>query len=210
MRSRAASIRAWDRKYQGAHPRWRGPSTHALMVPEGTRVLELGCGDGKTLRGLVGEGHETIALDFSRQALLSLRGRLGKDERAVLVEGDGSALPFASRSFQLVVAHHFLEHLEAEERRSSAIEVARVLGPGGTLSVRAFGREDMREGKGEVTEPSTYLREGIAYHYFQEEELKDLFKALTLDSVRTEVTIKRFAGELKSRVVLHASFHKGL
>jgi ubiquinone/menaquinone biosynthesis C-methylase UbiE len=139
-----------------------------------------------------------------------LRGRMSKDERAVLVEGDGSALPFASGSFQLVVAHHFLEHLEAEERRSSAIEVARVLGPGGTLSVRAFGREDMREGKGEVTEPSTYLREGIAYHYFQEEELKNMFRALTLDSMRTEVTIKRFAGELKSRVVLHASFHKGL
>ena len=73
MTSREASIEAWDRKYQGAHPRWRGPAALGFQLPDEARVLELGCGDGKTLRGLVGARREVIGLDFSRRGLTSLR-----------------------------------------------------------------------------------------------------------------------------------------
>jgi ubiquinone/menaquinone biosynthesis C-methylase UbiE len=210
MGSRDAKMETWDRKYQGDHPRWRGPSVHEFNLPKGERVLELGCGDGKTLRGLLAKDQEVVALDFSRQALLSLEGRIANMVNVHPVQGDGSVLPFVSESFQLVVGHHFFEHLESDERSSSAGEVARVLRSGGSLSVRAFGRQDMREGKGERIEPSTYLREKIVYHYFDERELERLFSDLTLDTMVTEVTSKRFAGELKNRVIIHAEFHKGL
>jgi ubiquinone/menaquinone biosynthesis C-methylase UbiE len=210
MGSIRAKIMAWDRKYEGEHPRWRGPAVHELNLPDGGRVLELGCGDGKTLRGLVGKGHEVVALDFSRQAILSMMARMANEGHVHPVLGDGSVLPFSSETFQLVVGHHFFEHLESQGRRSAAREVARVLSPGGILSVRAFGRHDMRDGKGEVIEPSTYLREGIVYHYFEEEEIVLLFGDLKLCSLRTEVMNKRFAGEPRSRVVIRAEFHKGL
>ncbi len=204
-----AGSEAWDKKYQTGHPRWRGPPAQELDIPDGGRVLELGCGDGKTLRGLVGRNREVVALDFSNVALLS-SVRSIKDRDFHLVRGDGAALPFASGTFQLVVGHHFFEHLLAEERRGSAKEAARVLAPGGALRVRAFGRGDMREGKGKMVEPSTYVREGIAYHYFTEEELCALFSDLAVGSIEKEVTIKRFAGEPRERVVLLAEFRKGL
>jgi ubiquinone/menaquinone biosynthesis C-methylase UbiE len=210
MRPRNSKLAAWDRKYQGEHPRWRGPSDLSLDILEGETVLELGCGDGKTLRALVPGDHQTIGLDFSRKALLALRKRGGELGKAHLVQADCTSLPFPSLSLHHVVAHHVLEHLEAEERRSAAKEVARVLRPGGRLHASVFAKEDLREGKGELVEPSTYAREGILYHYFVEEELEGLFDALSLISIRTESSARMFAGKLIRRSVIHGVFRKGL
>jgi MPBQ/MSBQ methyltransferase len=210
MRSRESKLAAWDRKYDGAHPRWRGPSDVHIDIHDGETVLEIGCGDGKTLLGLVRGDHQTIGLDFSRKALLSLAKRSEEVGAAHLVQAECTSLPFASESLHHVVAHHVLEHLEAEERQVAAKEVARTLRPGGWLHASVFAREDLREGKGELVEPSTYLREGILYHYFLEEELEGLFGALTMRSIRTELTVRRFAGEPIKRSVIHGTFHKGL
>ncbi|MDD1757044.1 MAG: class I SAM-dependent methyltransferase [Methanomassiliicoccales archaeon] len=210
MRPRDSKLAAWDRKYQGEHPRWRGPSDLSIDILEGETVLELGCGDGKTLRALVRGDHRTIGLDFSRKALLSLMKRGGEVGKAHLVQADCISLPFPSLSLHHVVAHHVLEHLEAEERRTAATEVVRVLRPGGRLHVSVFAKEDLREGKGELVEPSTYAREGILYHYFLEEELEGLFDALSLISMRTESTARMFAGKPIRRSVIHGVFRKGL
>jgi len=208
MLSRSSRLAAWDRKYGGDHPRWRGPSDLDIEIQEGETVLELGCGDGKTLQGLQGSGHRTIGLDFSRRALLSIGERTS--EGALLVQADCVHLPFASGSLHRIVAYHVLEHLGIKERCLAAGEVARTLKPGGWLHVSAFAREDLREGKGELVEDSTYLREGILYHYFQEGELRELFSALHLHSMRTESKVKRFAGKPIKRSVVHAVFRKGL
>ena len=210
MTSRGARIEAWDRKYQGVHPRWRGPPEPGIQLPEGARALELGCGDGKTLRGLVGAGREVIGVDFSRKGLISLRARSADESIFQLVQADGSHLPFTNESFGVVVAHHFFEHFEALERKEVAAEVARVLGRKGILYLRAFSSLDMRAGKGRPIEPSTIMREGIPYHYFEEDELHPLFRGLTLESIRTEISEKRFFGEPRKRAVIVASLRKSL
>jgi ubiquinone/menaquinone biosynthesis C-methylase UbiE len=210
MTPREARIEAWDRKYQGAHPRWRGPPEPGIHPPEGARVLELGCGDGKTLRGLVGARREVIGLDFSRAGLTSLRARSADNGEFQLVQADGSHLPFAPGSFGVVVAHHFFEHFEAMERREAAAEAVRVLSWKGALYLRAFSSKDMRAGKGSPIEPSTFMREGIPYHYFEEGEVQPLFRGLTIESIRTDTSEKRFAGEPRKRAVIVAVLRKSL
>lgn len=112
-------------------------------LPEGSNVLELGCGDGKTLAGMP-DGWLSYALDFSLPALrlsrsLSLAARL--------ILADACRLPFLDSVFDAVFAFHVTGHLLLPGRRALAAEAARVLVPGdpasssGSLPPAIYGTE---------------------------------------------------------------------
>jgi ubiquinone/menaquinone biosynthesis C-methylase UbiE len=195
---------SWDARYEGQHPVWRGLQDLDLDMPAGSLVLELGCGDGKTLRSLLSSGHRAIGLDSSRGALLACARRFPEQQRPWLVRGDLVSLPFATASFDCLLAHHVLEHLYEGERTAAAAEIARVLKPSGRLDLRVFTIQDMRRGKGEEVEACTYLREGIPHHYFTEAEVLGLFPGFIYEAVRTEIKEKRFAGDVHERAVIRA------
>jgi SAM-dependent methyltransferase len=105
----------------------------SASVSPGSRVLDLGCGTGAVLAE-VSERYEATGLDRSELALaFSAKRGLRR-----LVQGDGSRLPFASDSFEGIVALDIFEHIEDD--RAAFAEAFRVLTPGGALvlSVPAF------------------------------------------------------------------------
>ncbi len=185
---------SWDQEYSKPDPLWKGPSRDDLPPLKGMRVLELGCGNGKTAAALVRSAEEIVAVDFSRRGLEACRRTLTAPN-LLLVEADVRNLPFADASFDQVVAFHVLGHLLKEERRAAADEVRRVLRPGGGLLVRVFSVNDMRCGSGTRIEQGTFVKgTGIPCHYFDAAELDDLFRELrkdALDEVRSE---KRYDG----------------
>jgi ubiquinone/menaquinone biosynthesis C-methylase UbiE len=166
---------------------------------QGKRVLELGCGNGKTAAALLRAAGEVVAIDFSRRGLEACRRTL-PDPNLLLVEADVRHLPFAEAAFDQVVAFHVLGHLLENERQAMVEEVRRVLRPGGVLMVRVFSSNDMRCGGGARIEPGTYLKgTGISCHYFDGAELTDLFrdlKVMAQDEIRVE---KRYDGAAQVR-----------
>jgi SAM-dependent methyltransferase len=94
----------------------------------GTRVLDLGCGDGSTAgRFLQDHGRLYTGVDVSRTAIETAKGR---GFEAHVIEDAGS-LPFPAASFDAVVCIEVLEHLWAPHE--AAAEALRVLKPGGTF-----------------------------------------------------------------------------
>lgn len=184
----------WEREYRSPNPLWRGPPPEAVL-DEG-RVLELGCGNGKTLAALAGRT-EAVGLDHSINALRSCPAGPS------LVRGDALHLPFRDGSFDAVLMHHLLQHLLADEREAAASEALRVLRPGGTLSVRTFSVRDMRFGKGADVERHTYRRgSGIFYHYFEADELRTLLSSCEEIELREEIAETRFAkGSVRAELV---------
>jgi SAM-dependent methyltransferase len=99
--------------------------TWVLSMVEGDDVLDVGCGNGAYLarhRGAIGA-------DLSHGMLLAARARCD----APLVCADAQWLPFASASFDTVLAPHMLYHVP--DRRLAARELRRVLRPGGVCIV---------------------------------------------------------------------------
>jgi len=98
----------------------------ALGDLAGLRVLDLGCGKGRFARPLAEEGATVIGLDLSQAMLREARGL----DR---VRGSSRRLPFASGTFDAVIAVEVFEHLDSID--PALAESRRVLRPGGRLLI---------------------------------------------------------------------------
>jgi ubiquinone/menaquinone biosynthesis C-methylase UbiE len=74
----------------------------------GSRVLEVGCGNGELTARLVAAGHDVTAVEAARHWLEVIRARV---PAARTVEAALPALPFRDRAFDTVVCAHTLEHI---------------------------------------------------------------------------------------------------
>jgi SAM-dependent methyltransferase len=99
------------------------------------RVLDNGCGVGEYLGRLArgaGAAHG-VELESSRA-----RAAAGRAAPASVLVAAGERLPYADRSFDLVLSHEVVEHVDDD--RAVLAEIARVLRPGGRLVLFAPNR----------------------------------------------------------------------
>jgi ubiquinone/menaquinone biosynthesis C-methylase UbiE len=109
-------------------------------LPVGGRVLDVGCGTGASLAGLlkaVGDGGEVVGIDLSSGMLEEARARLGPEVK--LLCGDGCAYgDMVEPGFDAVVYNAVLFLLpDAESSLQSALKVLR---PGGALLISNLDR----------------------------------------------------------------------
>lgn len=119
-----------------------------LGLRPGSRVLDLGCGDGRHLRPTrLMRDVAAVGVDLGEKEVantaLSLRamdeghsiaGYAAKDAGPWMVmRANGYRLPFRDDSFDCVIASEILEHLHQDD--DALDEIARVLKPGGTFAV---------------------------------------------------------------------------
>ena len=201
---------AWDEDYRRRGNLWGGAVAPLPDIPAGAAVLELGCGNGKTLSALARHSSGVAAIDISSRAVALARQR--PDTASVhLAVADARHLPFCGETFDAVFIVHVAGHLTNPGRRALASEVRRVLLPGGTAFFRGFSIEDMRAGKGEETEHRTFARgDGILTHYFTEDEVSDLFTPLLPVLVRTHRWRMRVRGRDLPRAEIEAVFQRSV
>ena len=140
----------WDRyadEYQQTHGRFLGDAGF-VWSPEGTEegdlhllgnvadrsVLEIGCGAGQCSRWVLAQGGHPVGLDLSHRQLQHSRridDELGT--RVPVVEGTGTALPFADATFDVVFSAFGALQFVADEHAVVG-EAARVLRPGGRFA----------------------------------------------------------------------------
>jgi SAM-dependent methyltransferase len=98
----------------------------AGVLVSGTRVLEIGCGKGRMLEALRGEGLVVQGIENNPWMIAESR-RLHGELPITLVTGH--ELPFPDRSFDVVVSFDVFEHIPDSDAHLR--EVVRVLAPGG-------------------------------------------------------------------------------
>jgi SAM-dependent methyltransferase len=114
-----------------------------LRLPDGARVLELGCGTGalwhKNRERIPGSWQLTLS-DFSYGMLQTARLNTAF---ARFVQLDAQTIPFRDNSFDAVVADHMLYHIPDLSRALG--EIRRILGSGGKLYAATNGLNHMQE-----------------------------------------------------------------
>lgn len=102
------------------------------LVPDSSAVLDLACGDGFLLSVLASRrqpGLRLFGVDLSAGELSEARRRTGV---ALLSQGRGQAMPFASAAFDFVLCHLALMLMDDVEQVLA--DIRRVLKPSGRLA----------------------------------------------------------------------------
>jgi MPBQ/MSBQ methyltransferase len=203
------NLEAWDSDYRKRGRLWGGNPAPLPQLPDGSRVLELGCGNGKNLPGMIENGWDVTAMDCSITALQLCRPVIPEAGRVHFVAGDAVYLPFRDSAIDAVFSLHVAGHLTGPGRTQFASEVLRVLKQGGQIVFRDFGVDDFRCGNGEMIEPCTFRRgPGSFTHYFTDDEVTGLFSAfncIRIDDHRWSMKIK---GQYYQRCEITAIFKK--
>lgn len=127
---------------RGKHPRFSAmlrEYVEAMNISNTARVLDIGCGTGLAARAIArrpGFSGKITGVDLS-PTLLAAANRLSAEEGVAeyldFQAGDVHKLDFADSSFDALVAHTLLSHVE--DPLSVLKEAARVVKPGGTIGV---------------------------------------------------------------------------
>ncbi|MCL9818292.1 class I SAM-dependent methyltransferase [Natronocalculus amylovorans] len=104
--------------------------------PCSARVLDVGCGTGRTTKPLTDKGYDVVGVDISPGMITT-----AKDEHpgVEFYVGDATALPFSSDSFEFALFPGLnIDIFHPRSKRLTALrEVRRVLKPGGILIISA-------------------------------------------------------------------------
>jgi len=97
----------------------------ASLIPRGSRVLDIGCGNGIPItRALLGRGHSLVGLDSSSAMLQRFRNNC-PDTPAV--RGIAQSCPFVDCIFDAAVAWGIMFHLNHQDQCRAIASISRVL-----------------------------------------------------------------------------------
>jgi len=148
------------------------------------RILDLGCGNGRHVMFFAEQGFEVYGLDCSTAAIQTAnKWLLKKGLKAHLQVGDSANLPYEDGFFDIVVACGVLDHMTFSDAKKTLTEMRRVTLCHGYVYVTLRSTEDSEYGRGKkidhnVFELTAGYEKGIVQHYFDLEEIKELFDAL--------------------------------
>ena len=107
-----------------------GPVAFLAAAAPKPRLLDLGCGLGRTIAALEPRADWAVGLDLSHFALLQAQSAGRKVSQASC-----AALPFASATFDGIFMRDVLDLIPAQQTGAVLTELVRVLRPGGRVVV---------------------------------------------------------------------------
>lgn len=121
---------------------WPEVARYAAMVPDGAKVLDLGCGNGRLYQEFAGRAIDSRVdyqgIDVSA-GLIAEAKRLHPEAAGRFAVGTAVDLSFADAAFDQVFSIAVWHHLPSNEVRLKALqEVARVLKVGGVLVLTSW------------------------------------------------------------------------
>lgn len=139
------------------------------LLPPPARVLDLGCGSGRTLAPLLEAGYDPVGLDASSEMLALARKA---HPEAELIEASLYEIPIADGGVDGVWSVAALLHVPKRRLPAALKELARVIRSGGAALI------SVKAGSGEGLDP-----DGRFFARYQLGEFKSAFGGSSLDLI---------------------------
>lgn len=155
---------------------------YSKELGEQPRVLDIGCGAGRHLVFFAQQGADVVGIEPTS----GMRERASEalavsGQKAEIIGGESSALPFPDANFDLAVSIGVSHHGNWENAQRDIAEASRVLKPGRYLLLQVRSVNDTTATREQIVDSVGYTatdldgeKKGITHHYFTEEELIQL------------------------------------
>jgi len=168
----------WNIEYKANKQKWHKETINLPKLIENKKVLEIGVGNGKTLKAILRQNPKTIAaMDFSSEALNACK-KIFHEKKISFVKANMTNLPFENEEFDIIICYYVLNNLLEKERKKAVKEINRVIKTRGKLLFEDLAVGDFREtNKNQKTIESHTIKnkKGIICHFFEIKEIKKLF-----------------------------------
>lgn len=140
-----------------------------------TKILELGCGEGRDTRFLSERGFAVTATDISQEQLELCKQNAPRAVHRVL--DLRAPLPFADNSFSVVLASLCLHYFDWDTTKKMVADIHRILKLTGHLIVRVNSTSDVNYGAVgfAAIAPNFYSVLGKEKRFFSDSTLTELF-----------------------------------
>ncbi len=150
-------------------------------LPKGARILDIGSGRGFFARHLAKMGFQVIGLDFEGNIVKKANSEIadwGLTGKLKFIEANALSIPLTDGSFDAVCDFGLFETLFKADWPVYAAEISRVLRPGGIYLNVSLSRktEKFFEFSPINSTDGEFEKYGIHYHFFEKEEMSDIFK----------------------------------
>ena len=177
---------------------WNEPSEdiyyylHLWSEKRNKKLLDLGAGIGRHSLLFAKNGFDVTAFDFSKEGLDKIENFADQLNLEIdLVNGNMNRLPFASQSFDFVIAYNSIYHTDYEGLIRTIYEIRRVLKANGEAFVTMLSKNDKSfiDGSGSLIAENTLMKKeedgSILPHSFVDEEyIYKLFKSFHIISLK--------------------------
>lgn len=177
---------------------WNEPSEdiyyylHLWSEKRSKKLLDLGAGIGRHSLLFAKNGFDVTAFDFSKEGLDKIENFADQLNLEIdLVNGNMNRLPFASQSFDFVVAYNSIYHTDYEGLIRTIYEIRRVLKANGEAFVTMLSKNDKSfiDGSGSLIAENTLMKKeedgSILPHFFVDKEyIYKLFKSFHIISLK--------------------------
>ncbi|MBI3585084.1 MAG: methyltransferase domain-containing protein [Nitrospinae bacterium] len=162
-------------------------------------ILDLGAGTGVLTASYINKCKCVVAVDFSFQSLMKLKGKVKRDS-VHLIHADASFLPLRKGIFDKVVSNDLLEHIPSDKLRRAVIkQIYDMLRKGGELTLSAYHLNFSKKIKGllkigDVRGREGYHSDGKIYYYnFTRKEMEkllgELFEVIDVKGLQHELPV---------------------
>lgn len=156
-----------------------------------TRILDFGCGAGRNSLALAKDGYNVVALDYGADAIKLLNQKIEPGMNVETILSNGDDIPVQAQSIDGIVACGSLFYFDTEDTIELLRRLKNVLKEGGRIWADWRGTKDSLYGLGYNAGDNCYImndksgREGCKYHFFDEDELRDIYSkaGLKIDSL---------------------------
>jgi len=151
-------------------------------LPQGALILDIGSGRGLFAKHMAELGYRVIGIDFEGGIVKKANAEIaawGLEGKLKFMEANTLDIPFADASFDGACDFGLLENLYKDDWVNYASEVSRILKPGGFYLNVSISRETQSffNFKPKVSPDGDFEKYGIRYHFFDTEEIKNLFQS---------------------------------